>query len=453
MKARLAKISEKLHSSLWLLPAVLTMIISGIAFALIEFDRRTSTAEAQLPWTFQGGAESARAVLSTIAGSMITVAGTTYSIVIVALVLASTQFAPRVLRGFMRDRKNQVILGFFIATFTYCLLVLRAVRGLQDDQFVPGTAITGGVLLALISLGMLIYFIDYISHNIQVSSIIATIARETVHQIRQLYPQEWSEEDSAYAARHTVNTTWTPVLSNTSGYLEFVDYDELLARMARHDRILRVERVVGDFIIAGTPLAFVAPAGPVSAALQAEINDAFALGRNRTMQQDIAFGIRQIVDIALKALSPGINDPTTAVNCIDYLGVVLITLAGRAFPALDRTDPQGHIRILAREMIFQDFVDLAFDQIRYFGAKDPAISARLLDTIAQMAAVTRGPAHREVLAGHVERLALAIEREMDPHKIPALAEHLRLARLAAQGALSQDLAVGAAGGAREPGAG
>jgi uncharacterized membrane protein len=449
MKARLAKISEKIRSSLWLLPAVLTVVISGIAFVLIEFDRRTNTAEAQLPWTFQGGAESARSVLSTIAGSMITVAGTTYSIVIVALVLASTQFAPRVLRGFMRDRKNQIILGFFIATFTYCLLVLRAVRGLQDDQFVPGTAITGGVVLALISLGMLIYFIDYISHNIQVSSIISTIAQETVHLIRQLYSQDWSAADGAYAARHSVNTTWTPVLADTSGYLEFVDYDELLERMVHEDRILRVDRVVGDFVIAGTPLAYVAPAGPVSATLQAQINDTFALGRNRTMQQDIAFGIRQIVDIALKALSPGINDPTTAVNCIDYLGVILITLAGRAFPALDRTDAQGQIRILAREMGFQDFADLAFDQIRHFGAKDPAISRRLLETIAQMAVVTRSPAHCAVLADHVERVALAVEREMEPHKIPALAEYVRAARQAAGAAGSPDLAAVGATRARE----
>lgn len=430
MQARLAKINEKFRSSLWPLPAALTILISGIAFALIEFDRHTNNAETQLPWTFQGGAESARAVLSTIAGSMITVAGTTYSIVIVALVLASTQFAPRVLRGFMRDRRNQVILGFFIATFTYCLLVLRAVRGTTNDEFVPGTAVTGGVLLALISLGMLIYFIDYISHNIQVSSIIATIAQETVQQIQRLYPTAWSEATDTYTAPQPGEAAWAAIAANTSGYMEFIDYDELAARMIRGDMVLRVERVVGDFIIAGTPLAYVAPAAKHSAELQAQINDAFALGRNRTMQQDIAFGIRQIVDIALKAISPAVNDPTTAVNCIDYLGVILITLAGRSFPALNRTDAQGNIRIIARELVFQDFVDLAFDQIRHFGGSDPAISVRLLDTIAQMAAVTRSPAHRETLARHVEQLAVAIEQKMNPYEADALAERLRVARRA-----------------------
>ncbi len=435
MKARLAKISERIRSNLWILPVVITTLVSILAFSLIELDRRGVNSQAQLPWAFQGGPESARAVLSTIASSMITVAGTTYSIVIVALVLASTQFAPRVLRGFMRDRSNQVILGFFIATFTYCLLVLRSVRGLQDNQFVPGTAVTGGVVLAMISLAMLIYFIDRISHSIQVSSIIATVAQETVQQICHLYPKEWNDRpEGAAPAAPARSGNEAPILADTSGYMEFVDYDQLLSLMTQADLTLRVERVVGDFIIAGTPLAYIQPAVKHSAALQAQINDAFALGNTRTMQQDIAFGIRQIVDIGLKAISPAVNDPTTAVNCIDYLGVILITLATRQFPALNRTDATGKLRVLAREMAFQDFADLAFDQLRFFGAADPTISGRLLDTIAQMAAVTPSAQHRAVLAGHVERLATAIEHEMGAHKIPAMQEHLRLARQATGGA-------------------
>src|SRR5690242_11037324 len=144
MNVRRVQLAERLRSNLWLVPIIITVAGSVAALLLIELDRRTTAAQIQLPWTFQGGASSAQIVLSTIAGSMITVAGTVYSITIVALTLASTQFAPRVLRTFMRDRSNQVVLGFFVATFTYCVLVLQAIRSVQENEFVPGAAVSGG---------------------------------------------------------------------------------------------------------------------------------------------------------------------------------------------------------------------------------------------------------------------------------------------------------------------
>jgi uncharacterized membrane protein len=188
MQAYATQVAERLRTSLWIVPSLCTLVAAVLAFLLIEIDRWTGNRALALPWTFAGGAESARAVLSTIAGSMITVAGTVYSLTIVVLTLASSQFAPRILGTFMRDRTNQVVLGFFVATFTYCLLVLRAVRGGPPDEFVPGLAVTGGLVLTLLSLGMLIYFIDHIFHSIQVSSILAQVAAATEAQIRHLYP-------------------------------------------------------------------------------------------------------------------------------------------------------------------------------------------------------------------------------------------------------------------------
>ena len=220
MKTRTAKLAERLRSSLWVVPAACTLVAALLAFVLVELDRRAGNGSLSLPGAFQGGAESARAVLSTIAGSMITVAGTIYSITIVVLTLASVQFAPRVLRSFIRDRSNQLVLGFFVATFTYCLLVLGSVRSAGETEFVPATAVAGGVALALASLGMLIYFIDHIFHGIQVSSIIATVTRETVQQINEIYPDMWHETGSPPAAETPPpHEDWGPVPATHSGYL------------------------------------------------------------------------------------------------------------------------------------------------------------------------------------------------------------------------------------------
>jgi uncharacterized membrane protein len=411
------------------IPAVCTLAAAVLAFGLIEFDRQTANTDFSLPWTFQGGAESARAVLSTIAGSMVTVAGTVYSITIVALTLASQQFAPRVLGSFMRDRTNQVVLGFFVATFTYCLLVLRAVRGTAPAEFVPGAAVTGGVVLALISLVMLIYFIDHISHSIQVSSIISGVARETKQQIEQLYPDVWQAMEAIPSQAPALPGDWTPILARQSGYLQYTDYQTLVDLAARADVVLREDRGQGAFVTGGTPLIFGGPATRITPALEARINDAFALGSTPTMQQDVAFGLRQIVDIALKAISPAVNDPTTALNCIDHLGAILVMLAARKYPDQNRYDAIGHVRVVVHERTFHDLARLAYDQNRHYGAGDHVIVLRMIDVIAQVAAVTPSPEHREALReqlGHI--VAGAQARITDALELRVINEHAQVAQ-------------------------
>jgi uncharacterized membrane protein len=434
MKTRLVKLNEQLRTSLWAIPALSTFVAGVLAFVLIEFDRRVEESEFALTWIFRGGADSARAVLSTIAGSVITVAGTIYSITIVVLTLASVQFAPRVLRHFLRDRSNQVVLGFFVATFAYCLIVLRAIGATESFDFVPGTAVAGGVMLGLVSLGMLIYFIDHIAHSIQASSLIATVAKETLKQIDALYPENWRETEAVHDHLHPdllPPGEWKPVSASGSGYLQYIDYERLLALATRHDVVVREDRAVGAFIIAGTPVALVMPPERLSDELCAQINKAFVLGSQPTLQQDVAYGIRQIVDIGIKAISPAVNDPTTSLNCIDHIGVILGTLVTRRLPDLDRMDAEGKLRIIMHERTFNDLARLAFDQLRHFGAKDPVIVIRLLDTIAHVATVAKCVEYREVLGRHVERIAAAAEREIaDPYEIEAVRGHAERARQA-----------------------
>ncbi len=418
MNTRLVKLAEQFRSSLWPVPAVSTIAAAVLALAVTELDRLAGVADRQIPWTFHGGAESARVILSTIAGSMITVAGTVYSITIVVLTLASIQFAPRVVRGFMRDRVNQVVLGFFVATFTYCLLVLGSVRGTDQEVFVPALAVTGGLLLALASLGMLIYFIDHIFHALQVSSIIASIALETEQQIELLYPELW-RADAAYAELQPPQLPavedWMPINAKRSGYLQYVDYDGLMRLVTRERLLLKEERTVGAFITAGAPLAFVSPPVKISPRLEEAINSAFVLGTNPTMQQDVAFGIRQIVDIALKAISPAVNDPTTAMNCIDHLGAILTKLAGRSMHETHRSDGADQDRLFLNKRNFHDLVRLAFDQIRHYGAGDHIVVLRLLDALMQISLAAEDASYRKALLDYVERIAATAEHQIgDP---------------------------------------
>lgn len=414
-----------------MIPAVCTLASVILAFALVELDRNLGKDGTRLIWIFRGGADSARAVLSTIAGSMITVAGTVYSITIVALTLASMQFAPRVLGRFMRDRSNQIVLGFFVATFTYCLLVLRTVEGVGDREFVPGTAVAGGLILALISLGMLIYFIDHIFHGIQVSNIIEAVSNNTLDQINTLYPDPWNEEPHTPIVPEVPAAGWSPVAAMQSGYLQYIDYDALLDLAVQADLVIREDRLVGSFIIERTPLALIHPAERLTTSIQEQINELFVLGSQPTMQQDIAFGIRQIVDISIKAISPAVNDPTTAINCIDHLGVILATLVTRKTPDLDRVDASGKLRIIVHERSFHDYARLAFDQLRHYGAGDPVIVIRLLDTIKQVAAITSNPAYREVLQRQVENIAAASEHDLvDKYEIDVVQARIRGARQA-----------------------
>jgi uncharacterized membrane protein len=443
MSIRSAKLAERLRTSLWVIPAGCTLAAALLAFGLIEFDRQTANTDFSLPGTFQGGAESARAVLSTIAGSMVTVAGTVYSITIVALTLASQQFAPRVLGSFMRDRTNQVVLGFFVATFTYCLLVLRAVRGTAETEFVPGAAVTGGVGLALISLVMLIYFIDHISHGIQVSSIIRGVARETRQQIDAVYPDRWRATEAIPDKTPVLPADWAPILARRSGYLQYTDYQALVHAAARADVVLREDRGTGAFVTGGTPLVFAGPAAWITPALEAQVNDAFALGSTPTMQQDVAFGLRQIVDIALKAISPAVNDPTTALNCIDHLGAILVVLAARKYPDPGRYDARGRLRVIAHERTFHDLARLAFDQIRHYGAGDHIIVLRMIDVIAQVAAATPSPQHRAALGEQLAHIVAAAQARLtDAVELQAVNEHAQVARHAldapAQGLAAQE---------------
>ena len=391
--------------------------MAGVAIALalvsVTLDEpMTEWLELNLGWTFTGGAEGASAVLGIIAGSMITIAGVVFSMTLVALSLASSQLGPRLLRTFMRDTTTQVVLGTFIATFLYCLLVLRTIRRVEEVAFVPHLSVTLGVLLAVVSVGVLIYFIHHVSISIQANEIAARISKELIERIDDLFPDDIGRgapvvptEPADVDVLDAFDKDARPVVADGDGYLQFIDSEALLALAMEEDLVVRLERRPGDYVVSRRPLALIRPGSRVTDRLTDEVRSLFVLGNQRTSSQDIEFGVDQLVEIAVRALSPGLNDPFTAITCLDRLGSVLSCLATRTMPSHDRHDPQGQLRVIAPATTFSEIADAAFNQIRQHSRSSVAVTIRLLETIAMVAGFTHRPEDRTTLLRHSEMIA------------------------------------------------
>jgi uncharacterized membrane protein len=399
----------ELQDTLWFIPAIMT--VAGVLLALLTvwvdevagIDQRI-----RLTWLFGGGAEGARGVLSTIAGTMITVTGLVFSITIVALQLASSQFTPRVLRHFTGDRGNQVVLGVFIATFTYCLLVLRSVHSAAQDLeiFVPTLSVTVAIGLALLCIGFLIYYIHHAARSIQASVIIERAAGDMMDTIRRLLPEKGDDDQPAMKISPTLQpeTSAVVIVSGSSGYLQSMD-DGALFHLAQDELLhIRIVPGVGDFVLAGEPVAYVWPVSldeessreALRERIEGRIRRTLFFGVERILAEDLAFGFRQIADIALKALSAAINDPTTATMCIDRLCQALVVLDQRDLRSRSRHDEGSNAVLIVPGPSFDRLAHVSFDQIRHYGAADAKVAAHLGNALGRMAGIV-APGHRDVL--------------------------------------------------------
>lgn len=400
-----------LRSSFWFLPSLIVMGSVVIAAALIETDWAVSDQWlAQWPRLFGAGAEGARQMLSTIAGSMMSVMGITFSMTLVALALASSQYTSRILRTFMSSRVTQITLGIFAGIFAYCLVVLRTIRsGTGVDEFVPSLAVFFSFVFALGGVGVLVFFIHHIASSIQASSIIASIAQDTIASIERLIPERLEDDFGEDEKKDQLHTTmeklmWFPIPAGVNGYIQSVDNDALL-RLARVNKtVVRMERGIGTFVVQNTALASLMLDAPPDQETIALVNKAYSIGRHRTVDQDPAFGIRQLVDIALKALSPGVNDTSTAVMCVDYLSAILAQLAPRKFPASIRYEGD-ELRVISIVPTFESLLTEAFEQIRGSAEGNVGLMARMLSAFETLAALTTSSPRRRVLREEVKWIA------------------------------------------------
>lgn len=411
---------SNVRSSLWFVPVLMVAVSAGLAVAFIEVDGRVNRELlVEYPRVFGAGADGSRGMLSSIAGSMITVAGLTFSLMIVAMAQASSQYTSRILRNFMRDRRNQFVLGFFVGIFVYCLIVLRTIRGGDEGRFIPSLAVLIGLLLAISSVGVLIFFIHHIASSIQASSIISSAAEETMRAIERLFPGEVGEEakesEEEAAQAELAGRSWQVIPARSTGYVQDIDAEGLVEFARGRDCIVRMERGLGAFAVKNSPLLSIAfkgtGGGQPDKETVGELNGLFSVSHYRTIEQDAAFGIRQIVDIALKALSPGVNDTTTAVVCMDYLGAILAALARRRIERRYRSEA-GEVQVIARGPTFESLVREAFDQIRDVAADNTAVYLRLLGALETVARQTENARRRATLAAQVKLVADAAEREL-----------------------------------------
>lgn len=384
-----------LRESFWVIPTFAVALGVALGGALVELDALVQAPlDQRWPRLFGAGAEGARGTLAAIAGSMITVAGVVFSVTIVALSLAADAYSPRVLRTFMHDRPTQASFGVFVGIFAYCLVVLRTVRA--DDgggaAFVPSLAVFGALVLALVGVWVLVYFIHHVSVAIQVSTILERVSAETRRAIDALFPDELGQDEDEPPPAPESDRGWHAVPALRSGYVVEVDSGGLLEFARKRGAVLRMERAVGEFVIESQPLASLADGATSDPRADARALDAlYTLASERTIRQDAAFGVQQIVDIATRALSPGINDPSTATMCIDHLSALCVRLARRRMPSRLRGDPGGP-RVIARGPSFAALVALGFEPLTRHAANNPDVLAAL------------------------ERAALALERAAPPRR-------------------------------------
>jgi uncharacterized membrane protein len=346
---------------------------------------------------------------------MITVAGVVFSITIVALSLTSSQYSSRVLRNFMRDHKNQFVLGVFIGIFAYCLIVLRTVRGPEDPTFVPEISVFFAVILSFLGIGVFVFFIHHIASSIQASQIISNIYNETMSIINEIFPDKLNaaqeDENERNKTKWMEETDFYPVITDKSGYIQKIDKDLLLKTARQHELILRIEVPVGSFLIESTPFISIKGKKKPDEAVIKLLRKALTIERQRTIEQDPAYGIRQLVDVALKALSPGINDTTTAVMCIERLTAILCKLAERKVSACLITD-EGKVKVIMKEADFMDYMDEAFNQIRDHGSTNIVILKRLSWALINIRTFVSTSNRIKSVKKHIDLLIERIESEV-----------------------------------------
>ena len=394
MRAWFIALRDKFRDSFVVLPGVMALLATALGLVMPYVDDRFAWLAARndaMLLIFDAGPDGARSVLSAIAGSSITVAATVFSITIAILALTSQQYGPRLLRTFTSDRGVQFALGTFVATFLYPLIVLRTVRTGEDNAFVPRMSVTVGVLLALVSVAVLIYFIDRLSKMIRAPQIIAAVGRDLHEVIDQEIPADASlgdsdEEYDELCGDGLPSEDDAPaVVARRCGYVTVVDLPTLVKHAVEQDTVYRLAVSPGTYVHEGMPLAHMSPRADLPAETRDGLLGAFSFADHRTVVQDVGFGVNQIVEVALRAMSPGINDPFTADTCVDRLTAMLARMAGRAFPDPRWRDEQGKVRVLMRRPTFAYFVAATYAPVRRYARSDAMLLGKMLASMASVA--------------------------------------------------------------------
>lgn len=417
MNAGLIKLLRDVRDSYWFIPALMVFSSIFLAIAMQAVDRHWGH-----KWIRDLGLVSvahgagARSVLSTVAASMISVAGVTFSMTLVSVSFAAAQYGPRLIGNFMRDRGNQITLGTFVSTFVYALLVLRNTHdGTGDASEVPHVSVLVALALAMLSIGVLVYFIHHVPETINVSRITARIGCELASSVESSFSDDLGESGPVGARIAHEPLTSTSVTGETSGYLQAVSEEPLFCLTREHDLVAELLAQPGDFVVAGQELLRVGPRERVTKEVIEAFQSCFATGLERTKDQDMLFLVNQLVEILGRALSPGVNDPFTAVACLHWMQCSLVLAANRSFPTANRFDEEGRLRVVVDPMTFEDFVEAALGESIPYVAPNRDVCFTFLEVVGQVAGSARTNERRALLLGQAD-LLVACAEEIQPHE-------------------------------------
>jgi uncharacterized membrane protein len=406
LPAHLRKFLVQVGETFWLVPAFLTLLGIFGAVGLVHLDRIGAVPQWLIDgeWVYNGGGTGARTLLGAVAASTIGVAGTVFSITIAALSLAAGQMGPRLLRNFTRDRGVQLSLGAFLGTFSYALMVLRSVRMQEEGAFTPHLSLTVGILLAFACVGTLIYFVDHMSNRINVDTVIELVSDDVRRAIQRLGVDEASPAPPAPSFWKEA----VPIVDRRRGYLQELDANGLADWAAENDTAIRLLVRPGDYIFPGTPAALVL--GPAVGA-ETAIRGAMALGATRVSSADLEFAVRQLVEVAVRALSPGINDPHTAIGVLDRLGASLCDVASVFLPGGVHLR-RGRTVLVTPSIDYGGLCDAMFFMIRQSLAGNPAVLIRMLEVLTAVASCERDAGRLAELRRHADLVLTDAVREV-----------------------------------------
>jgi len=407
---------EALRTNLWLVPTVEIVLAVALFAGTYALDRAAYDGSLHFPsWVISGTADAARQILTAIAAAVITVVTLVFSITIVTLTLASTQFGPRMLRNFIRDRITQITLGSFVATFVYSILALVSIGPGAHGEFVPHLSITVTMAQVILDVAVLVLFIDHIAKSIQLPQVIASIARDLSRAIEADVAPPANDAPKAGPSLSEMLVRLDEdsgvVRAPSSGYLQYVSMSTLIDISSRSHAVIRLLRRPGHFVVEGEPLAKVWPAAAAPGVARA-LGGAHATGPHRTLTQDLSFAVDQLVEIAIRALSPAVNDTFTALACIDWLGDGLGKIADRWRPTTVHRDAAGRVRVITVPVNFDRLLERAHDKIRQASRGMPAVMIRQLDGLAKVMAYAATPQQRELLLEQAAMILRACEESV-----------------------------------------
>jgi uncharacterized membrane protein len=432
-RVSLIQFARNVRASYWFLPSLMAVGAIGVALAMVWIDvQLTGDWQRKIPFLFYSQPDAARSLLATLAGSMITVAGVTFSLTLLAVSHATGQFGPRLLNNFMRDRGNQLTLGTFIATFLYCLIVLRTVRNAFEaphsaespetavQAFVPHLSVAVAVLLAIFSVAVLIYFIHHVPESIRLSNVVSGVGRELVRQIERIFPEMIAEPRPDKDGWRTTadlpdrfREDSQPVVATKGGYIQAVDEEGLLHAAVDHDLIIWLTRKPGDFLCESLEMLRVRAAEPLTDKLSEKLRRLFAVGVHRSIEQNVMFAVDQLAEVAQRALSPGVCDPQTAMYSLDWLKRGMVRLMRRDQPRGYRYDRDGELRIVANPPGFADFCAAIFGQLNPYVATDRNAALHMMRILGELHGIA-DKSQARTLGHYARRLLVAAEQNGMP---------------------------------------